>query len=167
MKKLFLLTLVCFSFQLQAQKSAYVNMEKIMESVPEYAQAQKELEETAEKWRQEISKEYDRIDQLYREYQAKEVLMSDEMKKQRQDEILAKEKEVRELQKKRFGPEGELFQKRQSLVKPVQEKVYNAIEKFAGDRNLDFIFTAPEGTTIIYAKADKDMTNEIIKLLQK
>jgi outer membrane protein len=80
---------------------------------------------------------------------------------------LAKEKEVRELQKKRFGPEGELFQKRQSLVKPVQEKVYNAIEKFAGDRNLDFIFTAPEGTTIIYAKADKDMTNEIIKLLQK
>jgi outer membrane protein len=142
-------------------------MDKVLEAIPDYAKAQKELEEVAERWRQEISRDYDKIDQMYRDYQAREVLMSDEMKKQKQDEIVAKEKEVRESQKKRFGPEGELFQKRQSMVKPIQEKVYAAIEKFANERNYDVIFTAPDGTTMIYAKADKDITNEIIKVVQK
>lgn len=163
---LILLALLGFT-TLNAQKVAYVDMEKIMESVPEYAKAQKELEEIAERWRQEISKEYDKIDQMYRDYQAREVLMSDDTRKQKQDEIVAKEKEVRELQKKRFGPEGELFTKRQSMVKPIQEKVYTAIEKFALDRGFDIIFSAPDGSTIIYAKADKDVTSEVIKSLKK
>lgn len=154
-------------FSAQAQRIAYVDMDKIMESVPDYTKAQKELEEIAERWRQEIAKEYDKIDQMYRDYQAREVLMSDEMRKQKQDEIVVKEKEVRDLQKKRFGPEGELFQKRQSLVKPIQEKIYSAIEKFANERNFDVIFSAPDGSAIIYAKADKDMTSEVIKALQK
>lgn len=169
MKKLALLIAFAIlgSFTVNAQRMAYVDMEKIMESVPDYAKAQKELEEIAERWRQEISKEYDKIDQMYRDYQAREVLMSDDTRKQKQDEIVAKEKEVRELQKKRFGPEGELFAKRQSLVKPIQEKVYTAIEKFANDRNFDVIFSAPDGSTIIYAKADKDVTAEVIKSLQK
>jgi len=150
-----------------AQRIAYVDMGKIMESVPDYAKAQKELEEIAERWRQEIAKEYDKIDQMYRDYQAREVLLSDEVRKQKQDEIVVKEKEVRELQKKRFGPEGELFQKRQSLVKPIQEKVYAAIEKFANERNYDMIFSAPDGSSIIYAKADKDVTSDVIKSVQK
>lgn len=150
-----------------AQRIAYVDMDKIMESVPDYAKAQKELEEIAERWRQEIAKEYDKIDQMYRDYQAREVLLSDEVRKQKQDEIVVKEKEVRELQKKRFGPEGELFQKRQSLVKPIQEKVYTAIEKFANERNYDMIFSAPDGSSIIYAKADKDVTSDVIKSISK
>ena len=169
MKKLvfvFVLALLS-STAIFAQRMAYVDMEKIMESIPEYAKAQKELEEIAERWRQEISKEYDKIDQMYRDYQAREVLMSDDTRKQKQDEIVAKEKEVRELQKKRFGPEGELFTKRQSLVKPIQEKVYTAIEKFAIERNFDVIFSAPDGSTIIYAKADKDVTADVIKSLKK
>jgi outer membrane protein len=130
MKKSALLILFAFFgfTAINAQKVAYVDMEKIMESVPEYAKAQKELEEIAERWRQEISKEYDKIDQMYRDYQAREVLMSDDTRKQKQDEIVAKEKEVRELQKKRFGP---------------------------------------DGSTIIYAKADKDITAEVIKSLKK
>jgi outer membrane protein len=150
-----------------AQRFGYVDMDKVLEAIPDYSKAQKELEEIAERWRQEISRDYDKIDQMYRDYQAREVLMSDEMKKQKQDEIVAKEKDVRELQKKRFGPEGELFQKRQSMVKPIQEKVYSAIEKFANERNYDVIFTAPDGTTMIYAKADKDITADIIKVVQK
>jgi outer membrane protein len=169
MKKSALLILFAFFgfTTINAQRVAYVDMEKIMESVPEYAKAQKELEEIAERWRQEISKEYDKIDQMYRDYQAREVLMSDDTRKQKQDEIVAKEKEVRELQKKRFGPEGELFTKRQSLVKPIQEKVYTAIEKFSLDRGFDIIFSAPDGSTIIYAKADKDVTAEVVKSLKK
>jgi outer membrane protein len=169
MKKIAFLILFAFfgMATVNAQRVAYVDMEKIMESMPDYTAAQKQLEEVAERWRQEISKEYDKIDQMYRDYQAREVLMSDDMRKQKQDEIVAKEKEVRELQKKRFGPEGELFQKRQSLVKPMQEKVFGAIEKFANDRNYDMIFSAPDGSAIIYAKADKDVTADIIKSLQK
>ena len=164
---LFFLFLTTLAFSANAQRFGYVDMDKVLEAIPDYAKAQKELEEVAERWRQEISRDYDKIDQMYRDYQAREVLMSDEMKKQKQDEIVAKEKEVRESQKKRFGPEGELFQKRQSMVKPIQEKVYAAIEKFANERSYDVIFTAPDGTTMIYAKADKDITNEIIKVVQK
>lgn len=169
MKKIAFLALFAFIgiATVNAQRIAYVDMEKIMESMPDYTVAQKQLEEVAERWRQEISKEYDKIDQMYRDYQAREVLLSDDMRKQKQDEIVAKEKEVRELQKKRFGPEGELFQKRQSLVKPMQEKVFGAIEKFANERNYDMIFSAPDGAVIIYAKADKDVTADIIKSLQK
>lgn len=167
MKKLSLLfAFICFGLiTTHAQRSAYVNMEQIMEAVPEYKEAQTELEQTAERWRQEITKKYDEIEQMYRDYQAREVLMSDEMRKQKQDEIIKKENQVRDLQKKRFGPEGEMFKKRQSLVKPVQEKVYKAIEKLAKDRNYDFIFSAPDGSTIIYAKADKDVTDDVIKRL--
>lgn len=169
MKRVALILILVFAGILssEAQRVCYVDMEKIMESVPEYKTAQTELEQLAERWRQEIAKEYDKIDQMYRDYQAREVLMSDDMRKQKQDEIIAKEKKVRELQKLRFGPEGELFQKRQSLVKPIQEKVYAAIEKFAQQRSYDIIFSAPNGSSIIYAKPDKDMTADIIKEVQR
>jgi outer membrane protein len=164
-KVLFALLLAGFSYApLQAQsKVGYVDMEKVLMSIPDYKNAQTSLEQQAEIWRQEISKEYDKIDQLYRDYQAREVLLSDETRKQKQEEIVNKEKEVRELQKKRFGPDGELFQKRQTLVKPIQEKVFQATKKLAEERGYDFIFTAPDGSTLIYAKSDKDITDELIK----
>jgi len=149
-----------------AQRVAYVDMEKIMSSVPDYQNAQTELEQLSEKWRQEIAREYEQIEAMYREYQTREPLMSDEMRKSKQDEIVNKEKEVRALNKERFGPEGELFQKRQSLVKPIQEKVYAAIEKLAKDRRYDFIFTAPDGSTIIYADQDNELTDDVIKRLK-
>ena len=167
MKKLFLvLTIVGLSLDLvQAQRSAFVDMDKILNSIPEYEAAQRELEGQAEKWRQEIARKYESIEKMYRDYQAREPLMSDEARKEAQDKIIQKEQEARELQKKYFGPEGELFQKRQSLVKPIQEKVYTVIEKYAKDRSFDFMFTAPNGSSIIYANPDKDMTSYIIKRL--
>jgi outer membrane protein len=159
--------LLSLSFNAQAQaRIAYVDIEKVLASNPDYERAQKELEEQAELWRQEIAKDYAKIEQLYRDYQAREVLLSEETKKQKQDEIVAKEKDVRELQKKRFGPEGELFQKRQTLVKPIQEKVYQAVKKVAETRNYDFILTAPDGSSVIYAKPDKDLTEEVIKAIK-
>ncbi|WMX13673.1 MULTISPECIES: OmpH family outer membrane protein [unclassified Aureispira] len=170
MKQLSLLViLLMFGLSTQAQysKVAYVDMEKIMSSVPEYETAQRELEQQAERWRQEIAKEYDQIETMYREYQTREPLLSDEMRKTKQDEIVNKEKAVRSLQKARFGPEGELFKKRQSLVKPIQEKVYNAIQKIAKDRKYDFVFTAPDGATLIFAADDKDLTADVIKSLGK
>jgi outer membrane protein len=168
MKQLSLiLILFLFSITTQAQRSAFVDMDKIMASVQEYETAQRELEQQAERWRQEIAKEYDQIETMYREYQVREPLLSDEMRKSKQEEIVVKEKAVRSLQKARFGPEGELFKKRQSLVKPIQEKVYNEIQKIAKERKYDFVFTAPDGSTLIYAADDKDLTAEVIKRLGK
>ncbi len=168
MKQLIFAAILFFSFStVQAQRSAYVDMEKIMNAVPEYQSAQKELEQVAERWRQEIAKEYEQIEAMYREYQTREPLMSDEMRKTKQDEIVNKEKQVRELNKQRFGPEGDLFNKRQSLVKPIQEKVYAAIKKLADERKYDFVFTAPDGATVIYAADDKDLTDDVINRLKK
>lgn len=167
MKKLSLLFIVLMlvTVNLYAQKVGYVDMDKVMNSVKEYETAQRELEQLSERWRQEIAKEYDQIETMYREYQVREPLLSDEMRKTKQEEIVNKEKAVRTLQKNRFGPEGELFTKRQSLVKPIQEKIYNEIQKLAKERKYDFIFSAPDGSTIIYAADDKDMTDDIIKRL--
>lgn len=151
----------------QAQaRVAYVDIEKVLAANQDYTRAQTELEQQAELWRQEVAKEYSKIDQLYRDYQAREVLLSEESRKQKQDEIVAKEKDVRDLQKKYFGPEGELFQKRQTLVKPIQEKVYQAVKKVAETRNYDFILTAPDGSSVLYAKPDKDLTEEVIKAIK-
>lgn len=169
MKQFGFLLLLCLAMVggAAAQRAGFVDMDKILKSIPEYESAQRELEEQAERWRQEIAKRYEEIEQLYRDYQAREPLMSDEARKAAQEKITAKEKEARELQKKRFGPDGELFQKRQTLVKPIQEKVYSAIEKFAKEGSYDFIFTAPDGSVMLYANPGKDLTNDIIKRVNK
>jgi|JI61114C2RNA_FD_contig_31_7931661_length_2017_multi_6_in_0_out_0_2 outer membrane protein len=150
----------------QSNKVGYVDIDKVLKNIPDYQKAQTELEQQAEIWRKEIAKEYEKIEATYRDFQAREVLLSDEARKQKRDEITNAEKVVRELQKKRFGPDGELFQKRQTLVKPIQEKVFTAIKKLAEERQYDFIFTAPDGSTVIYAKADKDLTDEVIKKIK-
>lgn len=169
MKKLWMVAFVLLlgASTMQAQRSAYVDMEKIMNAVPEYESAQRQLDQLAERWRQEIAKEYEQIEAMYREYQTREPLMSDEMRKTKQEEIVAKERAVRELNKQRFGAEGELFKKRQSLVKPIQEKVYGTIKKLAQERKYEFIFSAPDGATLIYAEDDKDLTAEVIRRLNK
>jgi outer membrane protein len=169
MKKLWMVAFVLLlgASTMQAQRTAYVDMEKIMNAVPEYESAQRQLDQQAERWRQEIAKEYEQIESMYREYQTREPLMSDEMRKTKQEEIVAKERAVRELNKQRFGADGELFKKRQSLVKPIQEKVYGAIKKLAQERKYEFIFSAPDGATLIYAEDDKDLTAEVIRRLAK
>jgi outer membrane protein len=169
MKKLWMVAFVLLlgASTIQAQRTAYVDMEKIMNAVPEYESAQRQLDQQAERWRQEIAKEYEQIESMYREYQTREPLMSDEMRKTKQEEIVAKERAVRELNKQRFGADGELFKKRQSLVKPIQEKVYGAIKKLAQERKYEFIFSAPDGATLIYAEDDKDLTAEVIRRLAK
>ena len=129
MKKIasLLLFVALSTFSLSAQKLAYVDMDKIMNAVPEYKLAQRQLEEMSERWRQEIAKEYTKVEAMYKDFQAREVLMSDDMRKQKEEEIVNKEKEVREMQKQKFGPNGELFQKRKALIQPIQEKIYKAI----------------------------------------
>ena len=161
----FLFTAV-ISTGLSAQKFAYVDIDKILNRMNEYQAAQTELDNIASKWKQEIAQEYDKIKGMYNKYQAEQVLLSEDAKKQREEEITQKEKEVRDLQKQKFGTDGALFQKRQELVKPIQEKVYNAIEKYAGEKGYDFIFD--KGTAgIVFSGAKFDLTDDIVKALQR
>lgn len=149
----------------QAQRVAYVDVDKIMSSIPDYKSAQKTLDQTAAKWKQEISVEYAKIDDMYRKYQAEQVLLSESARKQREESIVTQEKKVREMQKQKFGTEGALFKKRQELVKPIQDKVYAAIDKYATDRGYDFIFDKSSGVNILFAAPRLDKTQDVLKKL--
>ncbi|MBL7831637.1 MAG: OmpH family outer membrane protein [Saprospiraceae bacterium] len=151
---------------LSAQKFAYVDIDKILNGMDDYQKAQTDLDNIASKWKQEIAQEYDKIKGMYNKYQAEQVLLSEDARKQREEEITQKEKEVRDLQKQKFGTDGALFQKRQELVKPIQERVYSAIERYANEKGYDFIFD--KGTAgIIFSGAKFDLTEDISKALSK
>ncbi len=140
-------------------------MNTILESIQEYQDAQKELDRIAATWQQEVAKMYDEIKSMYNRYQAEQVLLSDEERKQREDEIMEKERQVREYQKAKFGPEGELFQRRKELVQPIQDRVYAAIEEYANERGYDFIFDKSSTAGLIFNNAEYDITDEILKRL--
>ena len=158
--------LALFAFNANAQRIAYVNVGDILESIDEYQAAQAELDKVANQWRSEIAQEYDKIKGMYNRYQAEQVLLSDDTRKQREEEIMNKEKEVRDMQKERFGPEGSLFKKRQDLVRPIQDRVYSAIEEYANERGYDFIFDKAGGAGIIFSNPEYDKTEDIKKKLK-
>jgi outer membrane protein len=157
---------VLLGFSAQAQRIAYVDVNKILESNAAYKTAQDDLDRTASKWRQDIAQEYDKIKGMYNRYQAEQVLLSDDVRKQREEEIMNKEKDVRDLQKQKFGPEGELFKMRQELVRPIQDKIYAAIEEYAKDRGFDFIFDKSGNAGIIFSNPQYDKTDDILQKLK-
>ncbi len=144
-----------------AQRIAVVDINAVLEAMPDYNQAQADLDKVASKWRQDIAQEYDKIKGMYNAYQAEQVLMSDDMRAQKEDEIMKAEKRVRDMQKDKFGPEGALFQRRQDLVQPIQDKVYNALDKFATQKGFDFIFDKSSSTGLIFANPKYDKTEEV------
>ncbi len=157
-------TLVVFSAQ--AQRIAYVDVNRLLESVSAYQTAQTELDRVSSKWRQEIAQEYDKIKGMYNRYQAEQVLLSDDARKQREEEIMTKEKDVRDLQRKYFGPEGDLFKMRQELVRPIQDKIYAAIEDYAKERGFDFIFDKAGNAGMIFSNPQYDKTDDILQRLK-
>lgn len=161
-----LLSLAMISFA-SAQRIAVVDVTAVLESLPEYQKAQEQLDKIATAWRQEIAQEQDKIKGMYSKYQAEQVLLSEEMKKQREEEILNKEKDVRELQRQKFGPEGALFKKREELVKPVQDKVYGAIERFATDKGFEFIFDKGSASGLLFSDSKNDKTDDIKAMVKK
>lgn len=148
-----------------AQKWAYVNTEYILENIPEYKQAQQQLDNLSVQWQKEIEDKYAIIDKLYKAYQAEQVLLTEEMKKRRQDEIMQKEKDVKDLQKQRFGYEGDLFKKKQEIVKPIQDKIFNAIKKLASDQSIMAIFDKSGDLTILYANPKYDKSDDVLLAL--
>ena len=149
----------------QAQRIAYIDLNRILESMTEYKNAQAQLDKLANKWRQDINQEYDQIKGMYNRYQAEQVLMSEEARTQKEEEIMNKERQVREMQKDKFGPEGALFRKRQELVRPIQDKVYEAIEQYAASKGFDFVFDKSSNVGMIYSNERFDKTEDIMKQL--
>lgn len=149
-----------------AQRVAIVDVNALLETMSEYKTAQNELDKIASKWRQEISIEMDKVKSMYNKYQAEQVLLSDDVRAQREEAIVATEKKVMEMQKLRFGPNGDLFKRRQELVKPVQDKVMSAIESFAADRGYDLILDKGGNAGILFLNAELDKTEDIKKRLK-
>jgi len=148
-----------------AQKIAVIDINSVLSELPEYVAAQQELDRLAAEWNQEIAQEYDQIKSLYNKYQAEQVLLSDEVRSQREDEIVQKERQVRELQKRRFGNEGELFLKRKEIINPIQDKVFGAIETFALDRGYDIVFDKAGSAGVLFVGEEFDKTDLIRRRL--
>jgi len=148
-----------------AQRYAYVDTEYILGNIPEYADAQQQLEDLSAKWQRDIEKQYQEVDQLYKEFQADAALMPEDMKKQREQEIIQKEKQVRELQRQRFGENGDLYKKRQELIKPIQEKIYNAIEEIATDKSYAFVFDKASNAKLLFADPRYDISDQVLETM--
>ena len=164
-----ILTIVCclllVAFFASAQRYAVIDSKYILEKLPEYKESQTKLDQFSAQWQQEIEKKQADLDKMYKDYDAEQVMLADNLKKKREDELFNKEKEVRDLQKKRFGFEGDLFKKRQELIKPIQDKVYVAIQKLAVDKSYDFILDKSEGITVIFADPKLDKSDDVLKFL--
>lgn len=167
MKKFFLLATcsLLLSVSLQAQKYAIIDTKYILDKMPEYKTAQKQLDDVAATWQKEIDGMQTELDKMYKDFDAEQVMLSEELKQKRQDQLFTKEKTLRELQRKRFGFEGDLFKKRQELIKPVQDKVYNAVQKLAVQRGYDFILDKSEGITVIFADPKLEKSDDVLREL--
>lgn len=162
-------TISIFSLQANAQTQRYcvIDSKYILEKIPEYNKAQQQLDEESKVWEKEIEQKMQAIEQMYKSYQAERPMLSEETRKKREDEIITKEKEAKDLQKKYFGFEGELFKRRQALVKPIQDKVFNAVQSYAQSRNYEIVYDKSGGVTIFYADPKIDKSEDIIKLITK
>jgi outer membrane protein len=144
------------------QKYAFVDTDYILHNIPEYTDAQALLDDLSAEWQKEIETKFQEIDKLYRDYQAESILLPEDLKKQRENEIVQKEKDAKDLQKKRFGKDGDLFKKRIELVQPIQEKLYNAIQDMAVTRNYAFIFDKASGAALLFADAKYDLSDDVL-----
>ncbi len=159
-------TFLAFASQAQtAAKFGYVDTDYILGKIPEYKSAQTELDKQSIQWQKEIEGKYTEIDKLYKAYQADKVLLTEEMQKKRENEIINKEKEAKDLQKARFGVDGELYKKRVELVKPVQDKVYNAIKQAAEKKGLGFVLDKAGQVSILYANSKYDISDDVLTIL--
>ncbi len=162
MKKLLLIISILFTASAYSQRFGYVDTEYILDLMPEYRSAQKQLDQLSEDWQKEVEKKQLAVDKMYRDFQAEQVLLTEDLRKKREEEIKNKEKELKEFRAQKFGYEGELFKKRQELVKPIQDRVFDAIQKVAKQSALDFIFAKSGEFIMLYSNAKYDKSDEVL-----
>lgn len=167
MKKILfsILFVIGFCAMGNAQKFALVDMEYILKNVPSYEMANEQLNQLSQRWQKEVDNVFTEADALYKSYMSDKVFLTDEQIKKREEEIVAKEKEAAELKAKYFGPDGELYKKRQSLMKPIQDDIYNATKKVAEERGYQMIVDRASSSDIIYASPRIDVSNEVLSKL--
>lgn len=170
MKSIFKSTLLVLFFTLlgssvNAQRFAYVDSEYILTQMPSYKSAQTEIDELSKTWQTEIDAKFEEIDKLYKTYQAEKVLLTKDQQTKRENEIIEKEREAKKLQNEKFGYEGQLFKKQQELIKPVQDKVYDAINKVAKNNGLDFIFDKSGDMLMLVSNPKFDRSDEVLEEL--
>ncbi|HOO19119.1 MAG TPA: OmpH family outer membrane protein [Paludibacteraceae bacterium] len=167
MKKLILTFCLFFSLSMagRAQKIATVDMNYILKNIPAYEAANEQLNQISKKWQAEVEAQLKEVETMYKNYQTELVFMTEEMKKKREDEIIAKEKAAQELKRTYFGPEGELFKKRQSLMKPIQDEIFTAVQEISKEKNIDLVLDKSTSVNIIFSSPALDISDEILKQL--
>ena len=167
MKQLLLILALSFTtiITTQAQKFAYVDTDYILNKIPEFKQAQDKLDAISADWQKEIENKYTEVDQMYRAYQQEQVLLTDEMKVKREEAIINKETQAKQLQQKYFGPEGDLYLKRQELIKPIQDKIYDAIQQLAANNKYQVIFDSSSDLIMLYKNNNIDKSDKVLDLM--
>lgn len=155
--------LLTFSVVSVAQKFGYVDSKYILSHVPEYQEAQKQINMLSNQWQKDIESKYETIEKLEKAYQAEKILLTEDMRKKREDEIEEKRKEAKELQKAKFGVDGELFQKREELIKPIQDAIYTAIQEVASQSALMVVFDKANHSNILYSNPKHDISDKVLK----
>jgi outer membrane protein len=167
MKKTIVVLFLALSahFTLRAQHYCFIDSKYILEKISDYKDAQTKLDNISKTWQDEIDNRMAEVDRMYKAYQAERAMLSDELRKKREDEIVAKEKDAKDLQKQRFGYEGDLFKKRQELIKPIQDRVFNAVQKLAVNKAYDIVLDKAGGITLFYADPKLDKSDDVLKIL--
>lgn len=159
---LFVFLLIASTSFASAQKIALIDMEYILKNIPAYEMANEQLSQLSKKWEAEVQVILEEVQTMYKEYQAEQVFLSAEMKKKKEDDIVAKEREAQELKRQYFGAEGELFKRREALMKPIQDEIYEAIKNLSEDKGYQLILDRASGTNIIFASPKIDISNEVL-----
>jgi Outer membrane protein len=164
MKKLFILLSIAVMsvFSAKAQKYALVDMEYILKNIPSYEMANQQLEQVSKKWQSEVDAKVSEVESLYKNYQSEMVFLSQDLKNKKEKEIVDKEKAIQELRRKYFGPEGELYKKREALIKPIQDDIYNAVKSVAQEKGYMMILDRASSESIIFASPKIDVSNEVL-----
>jgi len=167
MKKLIIsiCLLTGIAFAANAQKFAMVDMEYIMKNIPSYETANEQLNQVSKKWQSEVEAQNQEVQKMYKNYQTELVFLSEEMKAKREEEIVAKEKSVEELKRNYFGAKGELFKKRESLMKPIQDEVYTAIQEISKEKGIDLVFDKSSAMSVIFTSPKLDISDAVLQKL--
>lgn len=153
------------SFAGMAQKFALIDMEYILKNIPAYEMANEQLTQLSKKWQIEVEAIQQEAQNMYKTYQSDLVFLSPEMKTKREEEIVKKEQEAQDLKRKYFGPEGELYKRRESLMKPIQDEIYEAVEEIANDNSFQLILDRASAVSVIFASPKIDVSNEVLNKL--
>ena len=164
-KYILLLCLTLTFFFCEAQKFAYVDTDYILNKIPDYNQAQDKLDEISIEFQKDIEDKYEEINQLFQAYQKEQILLTNEMKQKREERIIEKEKEVKNLQQKYFGPEGDLYKKRQELIKPIQQKIYDAIQQLAENNKYAIVFDSSSELIMLYTNKNLDKSDDVLNIM--